>query len=137
MEAGEVVFAQDEVSTAKRFSAKDTLRPLSIRGIKAKLTERPFSAPPPAPVLFLPRVRNIERVIGRAAAGAKALGRRALAQHSRDPVNPDGYMAHLRSQGAVGPVGESYIGEALNTFNAACFKATAMMVGAAAFGIAR
>lgn len=61
-----------------------------------------------------------------------ALGRRALAQHSRDPGNPDGYMAHLRSQGAVGPVGESYIREALNTFNTACFKATAVMVGAAA-----
>lgn len=60
------------------------------------------------------------------------LGRRALAQHSRDPANPDGYMAHLRSQGAVDPVGESYIREALNTFNAACFKATAVMVGGAA-----
>jgi len=30
-----------------------------------------------------------------------ALGRRALAQHSRDPANPDGYMAHLQRQGAV------------------------------------
>ena len=64
-----------------------------------------------------------------------ALGRRALAQHSRDPANPDGYMAHLRSQGAVGPVGESYIREARNTFNTACFKATAVMVGAAAEGL--
>jgi hypothetical protein len=61
-----------------------------------------------------------------------ALGRRALAQHSRDPANPDGYLSHLRSQAAVGPVVESYIREALNTFNAACFKATAVMVGAAA-----
>jgi len=61
-----------------------------------------------------------------------ALGRRALALRSRDPANPDGYMAHLRSQAAVDPVAESYIREGLNTFNAACFKATAVMVGAAA-----
>jgi hypothetical protein len=61
-----------------------------------------------------------------------ALGRLALAQHSRDPANPDGYLSHLRSQSAVGPVAESYIQEALNTFNTACFKATAVMVGAAA-----
>jgi hypothetical protein len=61
-----------------------------------------------------------------------ALGRRALAQHSRDPANPDGYLAHLRSQAPVGPIAESYIREALNTFNTACFRATAVMVGAAA-----
>jgi hypothetical protein len=60
------------------------------------------------------------------------LGRRALAQHSRDPANPDGYLSHLKSQAALGPVAESYIREALNTFNAACFKATAVMVGGAA-----
>ncbi len=61
-----------------------------------------------------------------------ALGRRALAQHSRDPANPDGYLSHLRSRAPLGPVTDSYIIEALNTFNAACFKATAVMVGAAA-----
>lgn len=61
-----------------------------------------------------------------------ALGRRALAQRSRDPANPDGYLTHLRSHAEVGTVTESYIAEALNTFNAACFKATAVMVGAAA-----
>jgi len=60
------------------------------------------------------------------------LGRRALAQRSRDPANPDGYLAHLRGYAAVGAVTDSYITEALNTFNAACFKATAVMVGAAA-----
>jgi len=61
-----------------------------------------------------------------------ALGRRALAQRSRDPANPDGYLAHLRGYAAVRAVTDSYIAEALNTFNAACFKATAVMVGAAA-----
>lgn len=61
-----------------------------------------------------------------------ALGRQALALRSRDPANPDGYLAHLRARAAIGPVTDSYITEALNTFNAACFKATAVMVGAAA-----
>ena len=61
-----------------------------------------------------------------------ALGRQALALRSRDPANPDGYIAHLRDRVPLGPVTESYITEALNTFNAACFKATAVMVGAAA-----
>jgi hypothetical protein len=61
-----------------------------------------------------------------------ALGRQALALRSRDPANPDGYLAHLRTLAAIGPVTDSYITEALNTFNAACFKATAVMVGAAA-----
>src|SRR2546425_891588 len=59
------------------------------------------------------------------------LGRRALAQHSRDPANPDGYLFHLKNRAAIGPVTASYIAEAVNTFNAACFKATAVMVGAA------
>ena len=61
------------------------------------------------------------------------LGRQALALRSRDPANPDGYLAHLRDRVPLGPVTDSYITEALNTFNAACFKATAaVMVGAAA-----
>lgn len=61
-----------------------------------------------------------------------ALGRQALAQRSRDPANPDGYLANLRAKARIGAVTESYITEALETFNAACFKATAVMVGAAA-----
>jgi len=65
-----------------------------------------------------------------------ALGRQALALRSRDPANPDGYLAHLRARAAVGPVTDSYITEPLNTFNAACFKATAVMVGAAAESLA-
>jgi hypothetical protein len=60
------------------------------------------------------------------------LGRQALALRSRDPANPDGYLAHLRDRTAIGPVTDSYVTDALNTFNAACFKATAVMVGAAA-----
>ena len=61
-----------------------------------------------------------------------ALGRRALAQRSRDPANPEGYLAHLKSRAEIGPVVASYVAEALNTFSAACFKAIVVMVGAAA-----
>jgi hypothetical protein len=60
------------------------------------------------------------------------LGRRALAQRSRDPANPEGYLSHLRSRAGISSLTHSYVVEALNTFNAACFKATAVMVGAAA-----
>ena len=60
------------------------------------------------------------------------LGLRALAQRSRDPANPEGYLSHLRSRAGISSLTHSYVVEALNTFNAACFKATAVMVGAAA-----
>jgi hypothetical protein len=64
-----------------------------------------------------------------------ALGRDALAHHSRDPVNPEGYISHLRATAGLDPVTESYIREGLQTFNTGCFKATAVMVGAAAENI--
>lgn len=60
------------------------------------------------------------------------VGRKALAQHSRDPANPDGYLSHLRATAGIGPITESYISEGLLTFNTGCFKATAVMAGAAA-----
>lgn len=63
------------------------------------------------------------------------LGRKALSQHSRDPANPDGYLSHLRTKAGIGPVTESYISESLQTFNSGCFKATAVLVGAAAESI--
>lgn len=59
-------------------------------------------------------------------------GRRTLQHLSRDPANPDGYLAHLAKAGALHPVADSYIREALDTYNANCFKASAVMVGAAA-----
>jgi hypothetical protein len=63
------------------------------------------------------------------------LGREALASHSRDPANPDGYLLHLCGTSGIAPITESYIREALRTFNSGCFKATAVMVGAAAESI--
>jgi hypothetical protein len=59
-------------------------------------------------------------------------GRAILGHMSRDPLNPDGYMAHMRKTGFLNPVAASYLTEALMTFNAGCPKATAVMVGAAA-----
>jgi hypothetical protein len=63
------------------------------------------------------------------------LGRKALAQRSRDPANPDGYLSHLRAAAHVDAITVSYMAEGLQTFNAGCFKATAVMVGAAAENI--
>lgn len=59
-------------------------------------------------------------------------GRRALQHLTRDPSNPDGYRAHLATRGRLSPVTDSYVIEALETYNAGCSKATAVMVGAAA-----
>ena len=59
-------------------------------------------------------------------------GRAALAALSRDPSNPEGYLANLHESGKLNSVSESYIREALATYAADCFKATAVMVGAAA-----
>lgn len=58
-------------------------------------------------------------------------GRKTLAHMSRDPANPDGYLEHLRRQGNLNPIASSYLEEALTTYNSGCFKATAVMIGAA------
>ena len=59
-------------------------------------------------------------------------GRRTLAHLSRDPANPDGYLAHLDRQASLNPIARSYVDEALRTYNADCFRAAAVMIGAAA-----
>ena len=58
-------------------------------------------------------------------------GQRILENLSRDPGNPNGYMAFLKQNAALNPVALSYIEEALRTYNSVCFKASAVMVGAA------
>ncbi len=63
-------------------------------------------------------------------------GRDSLKHFSRDPANPSGYLAELSRRAAINPVAMSYLEEALRTFNAACWKATAVMVGAAAESLA-
>ncbi len=62
-------------------------------------------------------------------------GRTTLAGLSRDPANPDGYRANLDATTILSPIAASYIAEALATYNAACYKATAVMVGCAAESI--
>jgi hypothetical protein len=59
-------------------------------------------------------------------------GRRTLQHLSRDPANPEGYVAHLNKQGNLDAITKSYISEALTAYNSNCFKAAAVMVGAAA-----
>ena len=58
-------------------------------------------------------------------------GRKTLSHLSRDPANPDGYLAHLSRRGRLNPIAESYVREALDTYNSDCFKAAAVMIGAA------
>ncbi|MBL0211863.1 MAG: hypothetical protein IPQ13_13285 [Holophagaceae bacterium] len=58
-------------------------------------------------------------------------GRRTLSNLSRDPANPDGYLATLRAAGSLSAVAESYISEAVETYNRTCYKAAAVMVGCA------
>jgi hypothetical protein len=59
-------------------------------------------------------------------------GRRALENLSRDPANPDGYLAHLKNAASLDPIALSYLEEGLKTYNSDCLKATAVMIGAAA-----
>jgi hypothetical protein len=58
-------------------------------------------------------------------------GRETLSNISRDPSNPDGYVAHLKREVSLNPIADSYITEALNAYNSNCFKAAAVMVGCA------
>lgn len=55
----------------------------------------------------------------------------ALAHLSGDPINKDGYLARIGSLQTRNPVAWSYIAEAVETYAAGCFKATAVMLGAA------
>lgn len=54
-------------------------------------------------------------------------GRRTLQHLSRDPANPDGYLHHLTQSARLNPISNSYLKEALVTFNADCYKAAAVM----------
>ena len=58
-------------------------------------------------------------------------GRRALERLSRDPANPAGYLAHLRSVGHLNPVAHSYLTEGLDCYGSGFYKAAAVMIGAA------
>src|SRR5262249_19041030 len=59
-------------------------------------------------------------------------GKETLRHLSRDPMNPAGYMEYLTQKAHVGPIATAYVEEALQTYGASCYKATAVMIGAAA-----
>lgn len=59
-------------------------------------------------------------------------GKMAAARIRRDPGNPAGYLAYLDTKVTLNHVARDYMEEALSTFSAGCFKATAVMVGCAA-----
>jgi hypothetical protein len=62
-------------------------------------------------------------------------GHQALANATRDPSNPAGYLRHVASIATLDPVSMSYLAEALDCYAAGFFKAAAVMVGAAAESI--
>lgn len=57
-------------------------------------------------------------------------GRKALEHMGRDPSNPAGYLADL-VRSSLNAVARSYIGEALDCYNADCVRAAAVMAGVA------
>jgi hypothetical protein len=58
-------------------------------------------------------------------------GRRILQNLTRDPANPAGYLTHLATVATLNPITQSYLNEALETYNTNCIKAAAVMIGAA------
>jgi hypothetical protein len=50
---------------------------------------------------------------------------------NRDPGNPQGYLEHLSKKAKIDHIAESYLREALQSYNANCFKAAAVMLGCA------
>jgi hypothetical protein len=59
-------------------------------------------------------------------------GHRTLAQLSSDPGNPKGYLHRVHSIASVNPIARSYLEEGLHCYVADHYKASAVMVGAAA-----
>jgi hypothetical protein len=58
-------------------------------------------------------------------------GRKTLEHATRDPINQLGYLAYLDQEAPIDATTRGYIEEALNTYRACCYKATAILVGAA------
>ncbi len=58
-------------------------------------------------------------------------GTKSLEHASRDPINQTGYLAYLDQEITLDSVTRGYVEEALNTYRACCYKATAVLIGAA------
>jgi hypothetical protein len=63
-------------------------------------------------------------------------GNKSLEHFSRDPVNPIGYLAYVAKEAKLAPIAQSYLEEALKTFNNDCVKSAVVMTGAAAESLA-
>ncbi len=63
-------------------------------------------------------------------------GKKSLEDFSRDPVNPIGYLAYVAKQTTLNSIAQSYLEEALKTFNNDCVKSAIVMLGAAAESMA-
>jgi hypothetical protein len=63
-------------------------------------------------------------------------GKKSLEDFSRDPVNPAGYLAYVAKETRLNPIAQSYLEEALKTFNNDCVKSSVVMTGAAAESVA-
>jgi len=61
-----------------------------------------------------------------------ARGEQALENLTRDPSNPNGYMQHLNAIAVIDDICTSYLSEALECYVAGLYKASAVMIGAAA-----
>ena len=58
-------------------------------------------------------------------------GMQALANATRDPSNPVGYLRHLDGKATINPIARSYLTEGLECYSAGFFRAGAVMVGGA------
>lgn len=58
-------------------------------------------------------------------------GKKTVEHASRDPINLPGYLAYLDQESPLDAVTRGYVEEALNTYRACCYKATAILIGAA------
>jgi hypothetical protein len=58
-------------------------------------------------------------------------GREMLKHLSRHPSNPAGYLEYLKQGATIGAITQGYVEEALMAYNACCYKAAAVMIGAA------
>jgi hypothetical protein len=61
----------------------------------------------------------------------KQVGKQAIEHADRDPINKAGYMTYLDQQTSIDSISREYVEEALDTYRACCYKATAVLIGAA------
>ncbi len=58
-------------------------------------------------------------------------GLKTLTQASRDPIYQAGYLEYLDQEAKLSDIAREYVVEALSTYRTCCYKATALLIGAA------